>query len=147
MSELLLLLRVASEMCVFPMHTVIEVMRPLPIQPMGDVPPFVLGLARVRGAPVPVVCLARLLGHPSPAVYGRFLTVRVGAGLAVLAVDAVLGVNQAATAGHASLPPILRGALPEVVAGLAALDSAFLLFLDTGRILPSTLAFPEAHAG
>jgi len=124
------------------MQMVLEVMRPLPIQPVRDASPFVLGLARVRGAPLPVVCLARLLGHPPPEAHGRFLTVRAGAGLVVLAVDAVVGVNQPASADHGSLPPLLRGVRPDVVTGFAALDAGFLLFLDTGRMLPSPFVLP-----
>src|SRR5688500_14337406 len=55
---------------------VIEVMRPLPCEPLAGVPPFVLGVSVVRGSAIPVVDAARLVGGP-PAVATRWITLRL----------------------------------------------------------------------
>jgi len=60
-----LLCHVGSFVCALPVEHVVEIMRPLPIRHLEDVPPFVLGVALVRGAPAPVVDVARLLGVDS----------------------------------------------------------------------------------
>ena len=38
-----------------PLEHVVETMRPLPVEPLGDAPRFILGLSIVRGEPIPVV--------------------------------------------------------------------------------------------
>src|SRR5580692_5756315 len=59
---LALLCRVQARWCALPLRHVIETMRPLPTSPIPGAPAFVDGLAVIRGAPVPVVSLSRLLG-------------------------------------------------------------------------------------
>ena len=59
----LLLCQVGSLVCALPLEHISETMRPLSLQPFHGMPPFVDGLSIIRGAPVPVVDLARLLGN------------------------------------------------------------------------------------
>jgi purine-binding chemotaxis protein CheW len=60
-SDLFLLCRIGSSIGALALKDVRETMRPLPIEPLAGTPPFVLGLAIVRGFPTPVIDAARLL--------------------------------------------------------------------------------------
>jgi purine-binding chemotaxis protein CheW len=71
-----LLTRVGGRLCAVPLAHTVETMRLLPVSPLGDAPPFVRGLAIIRGAAVPVVDLGALLGEPAGAVT-RLVLVRV----------------------------------------------------------------------
>src|SRR5262245_22426163 len=52
------LVRARSWTCALRIEDAIEIMRPLPIQPLAGVPDFVRGLAIVRGKVLPVLDLA-----------------------------------------------------------------------------------------
>ena len=71
---------------------VAETMRPLPIQPLADMPALVRGVSIIRGEPVPVVDLAGLLGQTESAI-GRFVVVRVEERKVALAIGEVIGVK------------------------------------------------------
>ncbi|HZE91839.1 MAG TPA: chemotaxis protein CheW, partial [Rhizobacter sp.] len=66
--------RVQGRLCALPLSHVVETMRPLPTETIAGAPDFVCGLAVIRGAPVPVVDLARLLGATDTQAR-RFVTV------------------------------------------------------------------------
>src|ERR1700733_14675484 len=96
-----LLFRVRARLCALPLAHVVETMRPLPVEAMAGAPRCVRGLAIIRGAPIPVVDVAELLGEGSvqtdtgtrsqPAA--RFVAVKVADRGIALAVDGVLGVR------------------------------------------------------
>lgn len=130
-----LLCRAGSHLCALPLGQIIEVMRPLPTDSLADAPPFVRGVAVIRGEPVPVIDLARLLGQTKAAVT-RLVTVRTGQRVLALAVGAVLGLRRDEEAGPRALVPLMREAAQESVSAIGALDSEALLFLDTLRLLP-----------
>jgi purine-binding chemotaxis protein CheW len=114
-------------------------MRPLPIEPLAGAPPFVLGLAVLRGSPTPVIDAGRLLGPiglPSPA---RFVSLRLGERTAALAVDAVLDVRFLAAGAIADIPPLLREAGSDVASAIGALDTQLLLVLEAARLVPESL--------
>jgi purine-binding chemotaxis protein CheW len=71
-----LLTRVGARLCAVPLAHAVETMRLLPVSPLADAPPFVRGLAIIRGQAVPVVDLGALLGEPAVAVT-RLVLVRV----------------------------------------------------------------------
>lgn len=110
-------------------------MRPLPFEPLADAPPFVRGVAVIRGGPVPVIDLARLLGQAKSSVT-RLITVRTEGRLLALAVGEVLGLRSDQEAGGKNLVPLLREAAQESVSAIGTLDSEALLFLNTLRLLP-----------
>ncbi len=85
---------------------VIETLRPLPIAPLAAAPAFVSGSAIVRGEPLPVVSLGRLLSDTSGEP-GRFVVIRAGTRNAVLSVDSVLGFRDVPAADMTGLPPLL----------------------------------------
>ncbi len=131
-----------------PLSCVVEIMRPLPIEPVAGMPAFVLGLAVIRGAPQPVVDLGALLGAGGGGAIGRFVTLRIGKRGVALAVKAVLGVRDLAGAPLEEVPPLLREADAKAVAAIGALDADLLVLLRAGRVLPEEAwRALMAHAG
>jgi purine-binding chemotaxis protein CheW len=137
-APLLLLVRARARVCALPLSSVVETLRPLPLQPVSDlpVPPFVLGLSVLRGEPVPVVDLGALLGLPEEARPRRWAALRLGARRVALAVEDVLKIVPGDRLDRRPLPPLLGGAGPRAVDALATLDGEFLALLETGRLVP-----------
>ena len=52
------LVQAGLHLCALPLGAVIETLRPLPLRPLAGAPAGVLGVAVVRGSPVPVIDLA-----------------------------------------------------------------------------------------
>jgi purine-binding chemotaxis protein CheW len=121
-----------------PLRHVIETMRPLPTSPIPGAPAFVDGLAIIRGAPVPVVNLSRLLGAAA-AQPTRLVCVRTEHGRIALAVDHVEGVRSLASESLHALPPLLQCADAQVVAAIGMLDAELLLVMQVARLLPQEL--------
>ena len=137
-SALYLVFRADSQTCVLPLSQVVEILRPLPVEPLAGAPPFVRGMSIIRGTPVPVVDLAALL-HGSLAAVARFVVVRAGERRFALSVEAVLGIREFRDALWHDLPPLLSGACPGAVEAAAALDQEAVLALKTGTLVPDTL--------
>ena len=145
-NDLFLLCRIGSRIGALAVKDVRETMRPLPIEPLTGTPPFVLGVAIVRGSAVPVIDAGRLLDPsalPSAAITSlsaaRFVSLELGDRTAVLAVDAVLDVRSLAAGIHAQIPPLLRGAGKELVSIIGALDTQLLLVLEAARLVPDSV--------
>jgi purine-binding chemotaxis protein CheW len=139
LASLALFCRVRERLCALPVAHVVETMRPLAIEPLAAMPAFVRGLARIRGAAVPVVDAGALLGARDEARFTRFVTVRAGERRVALAVEEVLGVRELAAAALQDLPPLLREAGEALVAAVGSLDTGLLVVLHAARIVPSTL--------
>ncbi len=134
-----LLCRVGDLLCAFSMEHIVETMRPLPVEPLPGAPPFVAGVALIRGRPVPVVDVAGLVGRrPNPPA--RFVTLRVGEAGVALAVDGVVGAVALHRSEMRALPPLLSGAPSETVAGLARLDGELLVVLRSAALVPAGAA-------
>lgn len=138
-SAVCLLSLVGSRTCAVPVELISETMRPLPIEPLVGMPPFVLGLSVVRGTPVPVIDAARMLGVADATPPTRFVAIRIGARRAVLAVSAVLGVREIPRASLVQLPPLMGDASADVVEAIGTLDAVLLLVLRSGRIVPPSV--------
>jgi len=124
--------------CALWISDVAEVMRPLPIERLGEMPFFVLGLSVIRGVPTPVVDATALLdphpeGHAPPT---RFVVMRLGERRVALAVGAVLGVRFLDGGTLQALPPLLRDASEQLVGALGTLDAQLLTVLQAGYLLP-----------
>jgi purine-binding chemotaxis protein CheW len=130
-----LILRSGPHRCALPLSHVVETMRPLPVQPLSNMPSFVSGAAIVRGEAVPVVDLGILLGIDN-AVMGRFVVIRVEESRVALAVDGVIGIEDLDAACLTSVPPLLKNAHPDLLSALGHADQKLLLVLNTARILP-----------
>lgn len=135
------LVRVGATVCALPIETVVEIMRPLPIDLISDVPPSVLGLSVVRGEPIPVVDLDAFLGAgKTGSESGRFVILRVrpGGGEAerrvALLVEAVLGIRHLDPKQLVGMPPLLSRAHADVIGKIGVLDKQLLLALEGGRI-------------
>ena len=113
-----------------------EVFRPMPIESRGDVAPFVLGLARIRGRTMPVVDLRLLLGDLPDGNRGRYVSLRSADRLVALCVDEVLCLREVPASETEDLPPMLVPGNPAVEA-LATLDQSLLFLLRTARLFPS----------
>ena len=155
-SDRFLLCCIGSRIGALALRDVRETMRPLPVEPLMGAPPFVLGLATIRGFPTPVVDVGRLLGPsessfapaPAPALASapalspsaaRFVSLRLGERTAALAVDAVLDVRSISSQILASTPPLLREAGASVVSVVGALDTRLLIVLEAARLVPDSV--------
>jgi purine-binding chemotaxis protein CheW len=141
-----LLVRVASLKCALPLPHVVETMRPLPVETLWGLPPFVVGLSVIRGASTPVVDLSALLGRPPSEKVTRFVTLRLADRRAALAVDEVLGTCDLAPEVLAELPPLLGEQAAERVEAIGVLDAQLLLVLRVSRLVPETV-WPRLAAG
>lgn len=133
-SVLSLIFRVGFHRCALPLSEVVEVLRPLPVEALAGAPPGVSGLAVVRGAPIPVVDVAALLGGTGS--WTRFVIARAGERKMALAVDAVLGIRALDPSVWNELPPLVHEACSGVVDRLAALDREAVLTLTAAAMVP-----------
>jgi purine-binding chemotaxis protein CheW len=141
---LLLVCRVETRLCALPLEHVVETLRALPIEPVADAPPFVLGLAVIRGEPLPVVDVGRLLGTDS-AQAERFVIVNAGGRRVALAVDHVAGVRAVAPESLVALPPLMHTAASDVIAAIGLLDAELLLVLQSTRFVPDEVVRPACE--
>jgi purine-binding chemotaxis protein CheW len=137
----LLICRVAAKVCGFPLEHVLETMRPLPIEPLAEQPPFVSGLSIIRSQPTPVVDAGQLLGGAlTEGQASRFVLLELGARSVALAVDAVVGVRELDRDVLRDLPGILRhGESGGHLAALGELDSELLVVLEHARLVPDSV--------
>jgi purine-binding chemotaxis protein CheW len=130
-----LVVGVQGRLCALPLTHVMEIMRPLPVEPIPAVPSFVQGISVIRGIPTPVVDLGVLLGMPS-GVADRFVTLRLGDRQVALSVDSVLGVRELDALKIRELPLLLQGASKDVIEAMGTLDEQLLVVLCAGWELP-----------
>ena len=130
-----LLCRAGAHLCAIPIADVIETMRLLPIEAVSGAPPYVRGLAIIRGAPVPVIDTGLLVGEQATRCT-RLVTIRTGTRTVALAAEAVEGVSAIAPDKLGQLPPLLRAGASETIEAIGMLDAELILFLRTARIVP-----------
>jgi purine-binding chemotaxis protein CheW len=135
--RLSLLCRVSAHLCALPLEHVVETMRPLPVEFVGGAPEFVSGLSIVRGVALPVVDTGSLLGEKG-SPHTRFVIVKAGDHLVVLAVDEILGLRAIPADSLQELPPLLGDARTDLFAAIGAIDARLLLVLRTARMLPES---------
>jgi len=121
-------------------------MRPLPVESVAPAPDFVLGVALIRGEPVPVIDAGALIGAAERADISRYVTIRSGGAAVALAVEEVLGVRELPPASLKKLPPLLRDASVEIVSALGALDAELLTVFKLARTLTDRIAHDLAGA-
>lgn len=136
--QTVVLVRAGTRLCGLPVDAVVETMRPLPVSTVPGAPRFVLGVAIVRGEPVPVVDLAALLGDGAveAGAAARFVTVRAGERSAALAVSAVLGVSELDPAEGRRMP-LVADACAGALEALRTRDDDLLLVLGGARLVPA----------
>jgi purine-binding chemotaxis protein CheW len=133
-----LVIRTSCKTCAVPLTHVAEVMRSLPVEPLGGAPFGVSGMAVVRGRATPVVDLGKLLGDSAVTSMDAalFVTLRIGDRTVALLVQAVNNIRTLARNELESLPLLWQGDHPPVVAALATIDRELLLVLEASRLLP-----------
>jgi purine-binding chemotaxis protein CheW len=115
-------------------------MRPLAIEPLASAPSFVAGVSIVRGEPIPVLDLRRLLGSSGePESARRLVAIRVDSRRAGLLVDGVEGVRRLPSDTLRALPPLLGDASRELIAEIGRLDEKLLMVLESGRLVPDSV--------
>lgn len=135
-----LLARIPGALCALPLADVIETMRPQPIEPLASQSDIILGVARIRGAAVPVVHLTALFqGDRCCELPTRFVTLRVGQRCVALAVLGVVGIADLNDPVFGKLPPLLKNADTDLIQTLGTLDSEFLMVLDMARLVPESI--------
>lgn len=128
--------RSGSRLCAFPLDHVIETMRPLAIEPIRDLPPFVRGLSVIRGLAVPVVDLSVILGESDKVPASRFVLLRLGERRVAIAVSEVLGLRQFEGSTLRSFSPLLEEAFADLVTALQVRDRELLIVLESARLVP-----------
>ena len=131
--------RSGAVLCALQLEHVAETMRPLPVEPVPAMPSFLRGVAIIRGAVVPVVDVARLLGASGDTPVTRFVTVRLGARQLAFAVASVLGVRTLDAESIARIPLLLHQVEHSSVAAIGSLDAQLLLVLQGARIIDEPL--------
>lgn len=143
-----LIVRSGARLCAIAIDHVHETMRPLPVDAVAGAPDFVLGLAVIRGVPVPVVDLDALLGGGiAPRTHGRFVTLRLGERRVALAVDEVLGVERIDRTRLAEFPPLLGPAGADRIEALGTLDAQLLVVLRATQVVPAEVWVALAGGG
>jgi len=130
-----LICKVGQRLCGFPLGHVIETMRRLPVEAFPGMLPCMTGMAIIRGARVPVVNLANLLGEDIDAEPTRYVTVKLDQRQAAFAVSSVSGVAHFSTDSQENLSPLLDEVGSGIVATIGTLDSRLFLVLDASRVL------------
>lgn len=142
-----LLVRARSWLCALPVVDIIETMRSLPIVSFASGLRFLRGISVVRGAPVPIVDLAALLGAEDGAGGRMFVAMRCGAKRYCLEVDEVVGISDIDVGKLEKAPPLLSGVMAEYVERLAVLDGQVLVTLETARLIPQEVWHSLAEQG
>jgi len=134
-----LIMRAGGVACAIPLAQVVETMRPLPTRPLAALPDWVSGVAIIRGAPVPVIALAVLVGTQAAAASGRFVTLRVGNHRVALLVDEVVGIAELGREHMAELPGLFSRLKSGMIEAIGQLDSELLLMIRTARLVPDSV--------
>jgi purine-binding chemotaxis protein CheW len=137
-NDLALICRVPANVCALPLTDVEETLRVLPVEPLAGMPHFVRGLAIIRGAAVPVIDAASLLGAKESRPT-RFVMVKAADRRVALAFDAVLGVREIAVESLQELPPLLKDASAEAISAIGILDGTLLMVLRSAHLVPETV--------
>ncbi len=106
----------------------------MPVRKLPETPAVVLGVAMIRGAPVPILDVAALFGQAGRAE--RLILLRLGSRRVGLPAEAVLGIRPIEATELAELPALLANAPGELLTAIGTLDGELLMALETARIVP-----------
>lgn len=130
-----LIVETGGRLVALPLDDVAETLRPLPIESIPELPPFLLGYSCIRGEITPVVDLSLLISGERSEGIGRFVIVRCTDQLLALALTQVLGVfaiddRQLDQSRELKI-------LPDFVQAMSMLNSRFLWVLRCCRLVSS----------
>jgi len=130
-----------------PLESVVETMRPLPMEPVTGTFDYVAGVSIIRGVPTPVLDLDALSsGTKASASFGRVVTLRLGGRPIALGIDSVVGVRDLDAAEFRELPPLLRDVTADRIEAMGARDAELLHLLRTSRLVDETVLSALASA-
>lgn len=135
MNTAMLSVHAGGRHCGLPLREVVEVLRPLPLQPEPGAPAWMLGRTIIRGESAPVIDLSALLKAPR-ARCRRFVSLRAGTQAIALAVERVDGVATLLEETLLGLPALLPPSELDGIEGLRAGDRELLAMLGSARLLP-----------
>lgn len=138
-SDPFLICRSDTRLCALPLESVAETMRPLPLQPIADMPAFLLGISIIRGAAIPVLNGAMLVGARPDVRPARYVTLKAGERRVCLAVQDVIGVRQLPRASLTGVPLLLQDADANIVSAIGTLDAELLIVLQSAHLLPERI--------
>lgn len=118
--------------CALPLSLVREIMRPLPVRSAGSLAPSVRGVSIIRGAPLPVVSLSRLLGQPE-AEDRRFVILRTPGRDCALSVERVEAIASVSASAWQTMPALL--ARIESAEQICADDQDLMVSLNMSRLM------------
>jgi purine-binding chemotaxis protein CheW len=130
-----------------------EILRKVPLEPIQNAPPFVVGGIRIRGTVIPAVDLKRRLGKPDPSdTYNQnwVLIANAGNGDVGFLVDSVTRILKVEPDDILPAPDlILAGLRSPYVQGVCNSEVGMHVVLDLNRILVAdeikALQKMEAH--
>jgi len=114
---------------------VVEILNPLRIFTIPDMPPFLSGVINLRGMVIPIIDLRERFGMESRPVRERIIIVRVEGQKVGLHVDSVVDIMDFDSGEITPPPPIFRGFKPEYLVGLARKDEKVIILLNTDAVL------------
>jgi len=131
-----LLCRTGELRMAFPIESIREITRPLPLQPLKGLPPYLLGATLLRGVPVPVIASGPLLTGGAGPPAGRYVILKAGERSVAFAVESVDGFRDLPPETFTGLPPLLGSAGDSTISTLGSLDSDLVVTLETARMVP-----------
>ena len=136
-----LLCRLGTSWCALNLQGLGEVMRPQPVDPVAGMPDYVDGLAVIRGNPLPVVNLPRLLcGSTSETgTEERFVTAESDGRQLALRVDEVAGIVPLQSEIWSGLPSLLDSLQAQHLAALGSHQGHLLMLLRRANLLSEDL--------
>ncbi|MEV6303610.1 chemotaxis protein CheW [Actinoplanes sp. NPDC051861] len=130
-----LVFRAGPLYCALPLDEIVETMRPLRTRPLAGTPPYVRGLTIMRGAPAPVIDVARLLTGVEGEI-ARYVAVQAGPGLVACATGPVLGVQKIRVAPPEGPAALFTGVSKALIAAVGTVGTDPLLLLRSVGAVP-----------
>ncbi|MFC1769532.1 chemotaxis protein CheW [Nitrospirota bacterium] len=114
---------------------VVEVMNPVGLDPIPEMPDFVVGLKDVRGEMIPIVDMRDRMGVAPSTKRDRMFTINVDGDKVGLIVDDVLGVQLIDTDDVRRPPVLFRGLKKKFMEGLCGQKDEVIVLLNIEKIL------------
>lgn len=139
-TEIFLVVQAGELRCALPVSLVREIMRPLRVRTVSGLEPAVLGVSVVRGRPIPVVSLSRLLRQPEREEK-RFVLLRTPGRDCVLSVETVHAISSVRTDLWQTMPRIFSRI--DAAEQIVPEDSDLMISLRMARLI-AEIPPPEA---
>lgn len=120
----------------FRIQRIREIVMPMPVAALPEVPPYVDGVSNLRGAIIPIIDMRALFGLPRRGIDADSRTIVVTAGPRIMGclVDSVSRVMKIAADG-VQAPPDTVASAGRFVEGFATVDDGICILLDVDTLL------------